>query len=91
MSNPIIPIIPCDVSVVNKIGSFAIILQNFVIGVSVELIVSIFDTDKKFVSTVMIPLAGDDYILWGSDDTYLVNFICEKLNFTPQPEDEILN
>lgn len=77
-------IVPCDVSVINKIGSFTIILQNFKLGESVDLIVSLFDTDNKYVSTISIPLAGDDYLNWGVDDEYLVNFICNKLNFTPQ-------
>lgn len=82
--NSEIPVVPCDVSVVNKIGSFTILLQNFVIGVSVDLVVSIFDVEKKFVSTTLIPLEGEDYALWGTDDNYLINFVCNKLNFTPQ-------
>lgn len=82
--NSEIPVVPCDVSVVNKIGSFTILLQNFVIGVSVDLVVSIFDVEKKFVSTALIPLEGEDYTLWGTNDDYLINFVCNKLNFTPQ-------
>ncbi len=81
--NSEIPIVPCDVSVINKIGSFTVILQNFVIGVSVDLVVSTFDINNKFVSTISIPLEGQDYQQWGTNDDYLVNFICNKLNFVP--------
>jgi len=81
--NLAISINPCDVSVVNTISSFTVMLQNFVISKSVELIVSLFDNNNKFVSTILIPLDGTDYENWGNDDNYLVLFICNKLNFTP--------
>lgn len=82
MSN--IKIIPCDVSVINTIASFTILLQNFIIGKSVDLIVSLFDNDNKFVSTILIALDGDAYADWGNDDTYLITFVCNKLNFSPE-------
>lgn len=84
MSDSKVNIVPCDVSVINKIGSFTIILQNFKLGESVDLIVTLFNTENIYVSTISIPLAGEDYNLWGNDDDYLVNFICGKLNFTPE-------
>lgn len=88
MTDNNINIVPCDVSVINKVGSFTIMLQNFKLGISVDLIVSVFNTDKKFISTVLLPLEGEDYLLWGNDDNYLVNYICNKMNFTPSTNEE---
>jgi hypothetical protein len=85
-----ITIVPCDISVINRIGKFTVLLQNFKINTSVELVVSLFDIKNVFISTVILSLDGDDYTAWGTDDDYLVSFVCTKLGFQVKPPSPVI-
>jgi hypothetical protein len=80
-----IPIIPHEISIINQIGKFTLTLTNFVLSTSVDLIVSLYDTENKFISTILMKLEGDDYLNWGNNDDYLITYICTKLDFELQP------
>lgn len=40
------------------------------------------DSDNRIVSFDLITLTTEEYSAWGTDDTYIVNLIASKLNFT---------
>jgi hypothetical protein len=37
--------------------------------------------NDEVVKLVSLQMSGQDYIEWGSDTPYLVNWICSKLNY----------
>lgn len=88
MSTNDILIVPCDVSVINRIGKFTLNISNLIIKLSADIIVSLFDIDNKYISTITLPLVGEDYENWGSDDDYLISYVCNKLGFQSRPSNE---
>ena len=37
---------------------------------------------NEFVCAKTLIISGDDYVNWQSDNPYLLNYVCQKLNFT---------
>lgn len=43
--------------------------------------VSIFDKAGAYADFKTLPLEGNDYAKWASDDSYIVNFVLQHLGF----------
>ncbi len=48
------------------------------LGVSAKVITTFYDIHKNGYKTEVALLQGDDYKAWGSDDTYIVNWVANK-------------
>lgn len=82
---------PKEVAVINKITSITIQVSSIIFNKSALLLVSLYDENDKYISTVNIDLAGDDYANWGNDDAYLLQYVSNKLNIVPiSPEPEVV-
>lgn len=76
---------PKEVAVINKITSITIQVSSIIFNKSALLLVSLYDENDKYISTINIDLSGDDYSNWGNDDTYLLTYVSNKLQITPIP------
>lgn len=78
MDPPSIKIQPSQISIDSfRFSNIGIIpLQNSA-WVNVELL-----SEGVLVKTVSLRIDGEDYVNWGSDTPYLINWVCSKLNFT---------
>lgn len=76
---------PKEVAVINKITSITIQVASIILNTSAVLLVSLYDENDKYISTVNLDLTGDDYSNWGNDDTYLLTYVSNKLQITPIP------
>ena len=47
---------------------------------------TLFTIDGQYIDTITISMCGNDYSNWGNDDTYLINFLTNKLGLTYLPE-----
>lgn len=60
-------------------------IQIRVINLSLGKFVDVAVTTRQgdvYVNTVAFHIEGEDYNKWGNDDTYLENYILEKLGLT---------
>ena len=65
----------------STITSIQVSVVDIILGVSVKIITQYFDKDRGVYLT-QDTLTGDDYKNWGTDDDYIVNWICKKYNLT---------
>jgi len=70
-----------EVAVINNITSITIQISSIIFNTSAVLLVSLYDEQNKYISTVNLDLTGDDYTNWGNNDDYLVTLVCQKLGF----------
>jgi hypothetical protein len=75
-------VVPFDETIVNKVYSISINVNNIVLFQSANIVVNFFDINKIFISTQLLTLAGDDYTNWGDDDEYIINYVATTLNIT---------
>ena len=75
---------PKEIITTTTITKITITTHNIIINSSVNLLVTYYDEKDKYVETIHLLLDGEDYKLWGSDDNYLLNWVCNKLNLTIQ-------
>lgn len=82
MSSFDIPVIPKDETTTITITKFVIDNIDVAIFKSALISVSIFSTDTKFIKSIPIPMTTEEYLGWGSNDEYIINFVCSKLGLT---------
>ena len=63
------------------IDNIQIRVVNLSLGKFVDVAVTIRQGDV-YVNTIAFHIEGEDYNKWGNDDTYLENYILEKLGLT---------
>lgn len=82
---------PKEVAVINNITSITIQVSSIIFNTSAILLVSLYDNNDKYVSTVNLDLTGEDYTNWGNDDDYLLQYVSNKLNIVPIEEVQEVN
>ena len=75
---------PKEIITTTTITKITITTHNIIINYSINLLVGYYDDKDKYVETIHLVLDGEDYKQWGSDDNYLLNWVCNKLNLTIQ-------
>jgi hypothetical protein len=78
-------IVPQDYVETNKIVRIEIQVSNVILKTSATFRVNSFGENDKFIKLDYITITGDEYNAWGSDDDYIINLICQKLGYTPEP------
>lgn len=78
-----------DFEQVNTItySAIEIFVIGIVLGVNARLGVRIFGKDGKPVDSKQLTMEGEDYKNWGSDDDYVIDFVCKQLGFTRKPQE----
>lgn len=57
-------------------------VKELVLNESITFCISLVDQNDKILQNTHIIVDGEDYKNWSNDDTYIINFICRKLNLT---------
>lgn len=85
--NPSIHVVPTPyVSNPINISSFSYTVSDFIMNTQITFNVILFDQNQSPICVNQVTLAGADYTAWGNDDHYVVQYICNQLNLTPQPD-----
>ena len=64
------------------ISGFDIQNIDLVLFNSARIVVRLLNEDGSVIDFTNIIMDSEDYIKWGSDDQYIINFIASKLGFT---------
>lgn len=75
-------IAPATHTTVKTITSFKISRINITDLCTIE--VHSLDTDNNIINIDLIILTAEEYALWGTDDSYIVNIVASKLGFTKE-------
>ena len=72
---------PITRTTVKTIEKFSISLSNLKLFTSVDIIVCSYDVNDNFIEMQTIVLDNESYLLWDSDDQYLIDFVKTTLGF----------
>ena len=65
------------------INSFSYSVNELQLSKQITFNVVLFDQNKLPLCAQLVTMGGEDYANWGSDDSYVIHFICSKLGLTP--------
>ena len=71
------------------ISSFTVSVSNVCLFESVSLQVRLFDNNNNIANIFPLLLSGSDYMNWGGDDTYLYQYVADKMGYTLSPVPEV--
>ena len=88
------PISPCNVVTTKTITSFKIDRIEISLFKSAIITIVLLDAANSIIDVKFVNITGDDYSKWSADDSYVIDFIKQKLGFcgleTPvQPETQV--
>ena len=92
--NPLqFPIHNFDLVTTETVTSFTISVSNIVLFRNASLQVRLLNATNNIIKVYTILLTGEDYTNWGGDDTYLYQYVSDKMGYTlsfttPEPEPE---
>lgn len=66
----------------NTLCSFNATVMQVELSVKAVIAVSLYDENGNYFSSQTIVMEGDDYIAWGSDDSYVNRYIATQLGTT---------
>ena len=72
-------ITPATHTTVKTITSFKISRINITELCTIE--VQSFDSNNHIVNIDLLTLTADEYALWGTDDSYIITLVAQKLGF----------
>lgn len=77
-------VVPSTVSVTTTTTTtrIEIYVTTVILGTQASILVRTYDVDTPLAS-VSLTMSGADYTAWGTDDTYLRNWVLTQLNLTP--------
>jgi len=75
-------ITPCDVVTTKTITSFKIDRIEISLFRSAVITVVLLDSANSILDVKFINMMGEDYSKWSADDTYVIEFIKQKLGFS---------
>ena len=61
---------------------FSLDIAKMELGSSATFRVTLLDSENKCVSSKYVTLEGQDYLNWGTDDKYVLNYVARTLGFT---------
>lgn len=62
--------------------SFELFIGEWILHKSARFRVIMMDDNNKMTETIYVTLSGEDYLNWGNDDQYVINFIASQLGLT---------
>lgn len=61
---------------------FSLDIAKMELGVSATFRISLYDVNDSCFANKYVTLEGQDYLNWGTDDKYVLNFITKTLGLT---------
>ena len=75
-------IAPFNEITTKTIVRISIDIAKLELSVSATFRVSLYDPNDSCVSNKYVTLEGQDYLNWGNDDKYVLNYIAKELGLT---------
>ena len=88
MINEVINIEDKQIVKTSNIKSIEVKIYKILLFTSVSVIVYMKDICNRLVDVKNLTLEGQDYINWGNDDNYIINYVLEKLDMKKEPDVE---
>jgi hypothetical protein len=79
-------LVSCGIPIVYNVSSMDILVSSIVLNQSVTIIARCYDLLGNFSFEKLIKIEGEEYLLWGTDDNYLMSLAASKLGVTIAPE-----
>ena len=73
---------PFDQVKTTKVTSMSVRVMRFELFKGASIHVSLMDENGNAVDSKMVEINGDDYKKWGGDDTFIYEYIANKLGFS---------
>ena len=80
MINEVINIEDKQIVKTSNIKSIEVKIYKILLFTSVSVIVYMKDICNRLIDVRNLTLEGQDYINWGNDDNYIINYVLEKLD-----------
>lgn len=77
-------IVPAQVTQVNNINYIKVSVDRIELFKSARLSVQLMNDNKVTVDVKQFDLKGTDYTNWSNDDQYIINYVLNKMGFTPK-------
>lgn len=72
---------PVDKTTTKTITRFTLDISKMTLNSSASFRVSLFDANDKYIDATNVTLEGQDYLDWGNDDQYVIDFVARQLGF----------
>ena len=72
---------PITRTTIQTVQKISISLSNLKLFKSVDILVCSYDVNDNFIEMQTIVLDNESYLLWDSDDQYLIDFVKTTLGF----------
>ena len=69
-----------NITITKKIVRGVLRVSEYIPFIKATIMVVLFDENDKVIDNRCYVLDGEDFLNWGNDDKYLVNWIKNKLN-----------
>jgi len=74
-------ILPYEETTTKTIVSFELYISELNFNTFATFRVSTYDINRVCISNTYVKLEGQDYLNWGNDDDYVIQFVAMKLGF----------
>jgi|APFre7841882793_1041355.scaffolds.fasta_scaffold02451_2 hypothetical protein len=75
-------IVPAQSTITNTVVRFEVFITDLVLNTSASFKVWLYDALDKLVEVKYVSMIGQDYLNWGNDDKYVLQFVASQLGFT---------
>ena len=72
---------PYEIQKITSISSFSVEVQQVILFTSANLIVKLYDNSQNLYDIKFLTMSDNDYLNWGGNDNYVLNFVSQKLGF----------
>jgi len=79
-SSPVKVVLTPYETVIKYINSFTYSVKSFELSVQITFSVYLYDQNGQFIDVRIITIEGEDYKNWGNDDSYIIQYIANKLS-----------
>jgi hypothetical protein len=94
MNETSVNVVPCPIVQQPKyVSKFKFNVMNFIPFQSIEFRCILLTQHNEYIESRIICMSGDDYVNWGNDDSYLINYLTSRLGLTNKEsvEPEMIN
>lgn len=79
---------PFDKTIIQTIVRFSLDITILILNQSATFTVSLYNVNDIVIDRQFITLEGTDYINWGNDDSYIIQFVAKKFGFILSSKNE---
>lgn len=76
---------PYDQTTIKTAVRFSLDISQMILSVSATFRVSLYDLNDRCFGNNYVTLEGQDYLDWGNDDQYVIDFVARQLGFVLLP------